>query len=503
MKLLTASQIRELDSFTIENEPIKSIDLMERAARKCSNWIWKKFNKSKFAVFCGTGNNGGDGLAIARHMIEKQIPIEIYILGDPESGSEDFKTNYERLTEKNTSNIYILNEQAHIFSVNENRVLIDAIFGTGLDRIVEGWRAIVIDELNDSTNTVISIDIPSGLKSEQLEVTNAPIIQANYTLSFQLPKLSFMFNESNKYFGDLAILDIGLDSKRHSEFASEYFYSDEQFISSILRPRNTFSHKGNYGHLLLVSGGKGKMGASIMAARAACRSGLGLLTAHVPSCGYEIMQSSIPESMCVVDDEEDFISKVELKEAYNAIAIGPGIGTSKASTKMLSELIENQNCPMILDADALNILAFKPSLLKRLHENVVLTPHPKEFDRLFGEHKSSFDRLSTLKGKAKEFGIVIVLKGAHTRIALPDGRIYFNSTGNAGMAKGGSGDVLTGIIGSLLAQGYTSTEAAIAGVFIHGMAGDQCAENIGETGMIASDIIEALPLVFKYLTKSI
>jgi NAD(P)H-hydrate epimerase len=469
---------------------------MERAASKCVDWIWKNYPGGQFAVFCGSGNNGGDGLAIARILAaQHKRPVDIYILGDHNSGSEDFKHNYSRLNEFD-HNLYLLDEDSHLFSIGDSVVLIDAMFGTGLTRPVDGWRTKVFESVNLHPGDIVSVDIPSGLFSDKLESNPFVAIKAKHTLSFHVPKMSFLFRENQKNVGTFHVLDIGLDRSFHQHQSSPFYYSTRSDIRSILKQKDQFNHKGDHGHLLLASGSIGKMGAAVLAARAALRAGCGLLTVRIPRTGLNVLQTAVPEAMCIPDTSENDLSEIRIDSRYSALAAGPGIGVSPKTTDALGELLSSINIPMVLDADALNILSQNHRWLHSLPKETVLTPHPKEFDRLFGEHHTSFERLQKLQMKAQELGVVIVLKGAYTRVALPDGSIHFNSTGNPGMGTAGSGDVLTGIIGSLLAQGYSTSEAAILGVYIHGLAGDLVAEDHGVEMMVAGDIVEDLPKAF-------
>jgi hydroxyethylthiazole kinase-like uncharacterized protein yjeF len=492
MKILSAQQMREADSFTIKNRPISSIDLMEVAGDRCYEWLLKYTDKSKkHFVICGTGNNGGDGLVIARMLFKIKIPVEVIIL-DSQSHAIDFEKNLEQLKSLSIQ-ILILKEDEQIPSF-KNAILIDAIFGTGLTRPVSGWIGVCIDSMNNSGCEIISIDLPSGLFADSH--SEGKIIKARYTLTFQSPKLAFFFPENEKYVGEFHILDIGLDQEFMEYVDSKKEVLEKDQVKKILKPRGKFTHKGNYGHALLISGSKGKIGASVLAARACLRSGAGLLTVHVPQCGYEILQSTIPEAMTEADKNENEISESCDIEKYSSIAIGPGIGTSAITIKMFEEILDKSQRPIILDADALNILSMKKELLKKVPALSILTPHPKEFSRLAGDSSNDFERHERQIQFSMENNVIVILKGAYTCISFPGGQVSFNSTGNPGMAKGGSGDVLTGILLSLTAQGYSFEEAAILGVYIHGLAGDKAAKKKGVYSMIATDLIEALPKAF-------
>ena len=493
MKLLTAEQIRKLDQATIEKEPIASIDLMERAASRCADWFSLRYPRRKFAIICGTGNNGGDGLAIARMLHRRDCDVEAYILGNPQEGSPDFLENHERLEEIEEVKIYTLDEESHLLSIDHQRIIIDAIFGTGLTRPVEGWRADVFELINEIPNPVIAIDIPSGLFAEQWEASSNVIIRAQHTLSFQMPKLSFLFAENFTHTGEVHILNIGLDRESRKNFDSPFHLTATSDARTLIQYRKAFEHKGSRGMAQLFGGSQGTMGAALLMTRAALRSGCGLVVAHIPAMGLDILQTGAPAAMASVDSNRSHVTEFPVHEKTTAIAIGPGLGKDDDTANALLEFIESNELPIVLDADALNILSEHGGGLLKLKPNTILTPHAREFDRLFGEHGSSFDRFRTLQLKAQELDLIIVLKGAYTRVALPDGTVHFNESGNPGMAKGGSGDVLTGLICGLLAQGYSTHVAARMGVFIHGLSGDKAASYLSKNAMNAEDLIDFLP----------
>lgn len=501
MKILSATQIREADAYTIANEPIKSIDLMERAASSCYEWLIKQFDKSySFIIFCGMGNNGGDGLAIARKLLSNGYKAEVIILRFSDKGSEDFLENEKRLAGLNIPITDIFEKSFREFRMpgnQEKMIIIDAIFGSGLSHPVTGFVAKIIREINKSKATVVSIDIPSGLFCENNSGnTRENIIKAGFTLSFELPKLAFLFPENAENTGEWKIIPLGLDQNFISEAPCKKFFITKKTAGSILKPRKKFSHKGTYGHALLICGGYGKMGASVLTSGAALRSGAGLTTAHIPECGYEIMQTAVPEAMVSVDDSEQFITSLPKLEKYNAIGIGPGIGTEKQTGNVIKLLIQNSTVPLVIDADAINIIAENKTWMSFLRKQSIFTPHPKEFERLVGKSSDNFERLQKQIDFAKKFSSYVILKGAHTCIACPDGEVFFNSTGNPGMATGGCGDVLTGILTGLSAQGYSLKETCILGVYIHGLAGDIAVEKKGLEALIAGDLIDNLGAAF-------
>ncbi|MFI5187580.1 MAG: NAD(P)H-hydrate dehydratase [Chitinophagales bacterium] len=496
MKILNAGQIRDWDSFTIQHEPISSIDLMERAAGKCAEWLEENdFLGKKFFIFCGKGNNGGDGLAIARMLSQKECRVSVYILEFGHLGTGDFQINLERLHQYAEVEIKFIQTEEQFPSLDKKEIAIDALFGSGLNRPLEGVAEKLVEHINNSGCKIISIDVPSGLPVDQ--PGNGTIIRASHTLSFQVNKLAFLMQQNASFAGDVHILDIGLHPDFYYSIETNYELIDKEIILSIYKPRNRFAHKGNFGHALIVAGSYGKMGAAVLCNKACLRSGAGLTTCHIPKCGYEIMQAAVPEVMAMTDFNSSFGTKIEEDlSKFNCIGMGPGIGTAKETMKLLYEIFEAYKKPVVLDADALNIIAADKGLIKKIPVHSVLTPHPKEFERLFGNTANSFDRLHLAEQKAKELNQVIVLKGHHSCIATPGGKVYFNNTGNAGMAKGGSGDVLTGIITALVCQDYDTIEAAILGVYLHGMAGDIAAEKYSTEAMIAGDIIENLGEAF-------
>jgi len=502
MKILPVEKIREADAFTIKNEPIKSIDLMERAANQCYRWIKKHVDKShRFTVFCGPGNNGGDGLVIARLLAQKDYDVDVIIVRFTENGSDDFDANLKRLEGIDILSLTEIREGDTLPEISTNDFVIDAIFGSGLSRPVAGFVAELIKQINTSGAITISIDTPSGLFSdENSSEKKGAIIEADYTLSFQFPKYAFLFPENDKYVGRWFVLPIGLMQEFTDLLEVENFLVEKWDAIQLLKPRNKFDHKGTFGHALLIAGSFGKMGAATMAAKAALRSGAGLVSAHVPQSGYPIIQTAVPECMVSIDENDKVFSKPPELGLYNAIAIGPGLGTAKASQNALKLLIQNANVPIVFDADAINILGENKTWISFIPAGSIFTPHPKEFERLAGKSSNNFERNKMQREFSIKNRVYIVLKGAHTCISTPDGLCFFNSTGNPGMATGGSGDVLTGIIVGLLAQGYHPKEACILGVYLHGSAGDVSAKEKSMQAMIAGDIIENLGKAFRKLT---
>jgi len=500
MKILTAGQIREADKYTIEHEPIASIDLMERAAGACTSWVTEHFPKETgVAVICGMGNNGGDGLAIARQLYDKGYSVEVFIVSLFSRASEDFLANKKRLESIQVKEI--AKADALNFPADSRMVIIDAILGSGLSKPMDGELAEVIQKINSLHGSVISIDMPSGLAMEDnTGFDRKNIIKASVTLTFETPKLSFLFADNAENVGEFYVLDIGIDKKFLAGQKSSVNWVMPDMASSFLRPRARFSHKGTYGHALLVAGSYGKMGAAILGAKSCLRSGAGVLTTHIPKCGYQIMQTSVPEAMVSADVEEQVFSGIRDISKFNAIGIGPGIGISEKTAKGLKLLIQQASIHMVFDADALNILSENKTWLSFLSRGSILTPHPGEFARLAGKSSGGWEAYNMQREFAIKYGVIVVLKGAYTSIAMPGGEVYFNSTGNPGMATAGSGDTLTGIILGLLAQGYSPQQAAILGVYIHGLAGDIAAGEWGENALIAEDITNCLGRAFQQIT---
>jgi hydroxyethylthiazole kinase-like uncharacterized protein yjeF len=491
MKILNVEQIRSLDAYTIKNEPISSIDLMERASQAFVRWLCNQFvNTRPVSVFCGKGNNGGDGLAIARILTERGYDVQVHIVEYAPDASADFKTNLDRL-EKHLQPSYI-HSTAAFPKLGPNVVCIDALLGSGLSRPVSGLLANIIDRLNNLPNKLVAIDIASGLYADKPNRKEDAIVEPDFTVSFQLPKLAFLLPQNAKYVGDWHLVDIQLSEAFIRNADTSWFFTNKPAAEGLIKPREKYSHKGTYGHALLIAGSYGKMGAAILSARACLRSGVGLLTVHVPECGYEIMQISTPEAMVSVDENKKYIGQLPNVESASAIGIGPGLGQDTMTVNVLEKLLKTLKAPLVIDADALNFLSQNRELLYKLPENTILTPHPKEFQRLAGESTDEYSRLEIGKDFAKKYKVIVCLKGANTAVIFPNGEVHFNSTGNAGMATGGTGDVLTGIIASLLAQQYTPKAAAILGVYLHGLAGDRAADLKGQSALIASDVIDCL-----------
>ena len=499
MKILSASQIRALDAYTIEHEPIASIDLMERAAQTFSNWFTEQFSdiRRPIHIFCGIGNNGGDGLAVARMLHHRDYEVVVYHCKISDQASEDFRINRERLPGLGAVPVVDIVKGGVLPVVPKNAILIDAIFGSGLNRPVAGYWGELLEHLNSQACTRVAIDVPSGLFID--EPSTGAVFQADYTFSFELPKLAFFFPENQLYVGEWVVRSIGLHPAALAEAETPYYYLDAPLAHSLLKKRHKYDHKGAFGHALLIMGSYGKVGAAILASRGSLRAGAGLTTVHAPRCAYEILQISVPEAMVSIDRHQYYFSEVPALEPYSAIGVGCGLDKKRTSREALLELLQKAKQPLVIDADALNILGRKQEWQQHIPKGSILTPHPKEFERLFGPSANDFERNALQREKARGLGIHIILKGAHTCIAAPDGRCYFNATGNPGMATGGSGDVLTGIITGILAQRYPPLDAALLGVYLHGLAGDIAAGVLEHESLIAGDIIQYLGKAFRQL----
>jgi NAD(P)H-hydrate epimerase len=503
MKILSIGQIRQADAYTIEHEPVSDLDLMERAASRLTGWLLQHVPPGrKIHIFCGTGNNGGDGFAVARMLGAKKYRVEVSFVRFSEKISDSCQANYLRLKKTRGIRLHEVSRKDDLPPVDTSNVVLDAILGSGLSKPVRGLAADAIDHINGSGAEVVAVDVPSGFFCEQSNTDNkGSVIRAQHTLTFQFPKFGFMFPENHVYTGEFEVLPIGLHPGFVQRAETRNFYVGKEECRTILKTRSKFDHKGRFGHGLLIAGSYGKMGAAVLAARAAMRSGAGLITVHIPGAGYDIIQSSSPESMVSLDEDPHVFTRAPDLTIYNALAVGPGIGTGEQTQRALKLLIQNSTVPMVFDADALNILGMNKTWLSFLPKGSILTPHPREFERIAGRVSGDFERNRLQREFAFKHQCHVILKGRHTAIACPDGNCHFNSTGNPGMATGGSGDVLTGILLGLLAQNYLPGEAAVLGVYLHGLAGDLAAATRGQESMVAGDIIEHLGMAFNHTRK--
>lgn len=499
-KIITTEQIRDADQYTILHEPIASIDLMERASRKLFDWIRDHGLLSQpIYVFAGPGNNGGDGLALARMLAKVDTEIRVFLLESGSKMSVDASVNYSRLEQAGVPVSHICSS-ADFPEFKKSLVVVDALFGSGLKRPLEGLAASLVKYLNSSRQMMISVDMPSGLFGEDNRGNDPDaIIRANRTLSFQFPRLSFFFAENSIFTGDWQVLPIGLHEGFISRLHADYFCLTSEGVRTLLKPRKRFDHKGTYGHALLLAGSLGKIGAALLSGKACLRAGCGLLTTGLPQCGYEVMQAALPEAMCVVDVEKDCLTVLPDISGYVGIAIGPGVGMDARTGVVLEKLLRKAGKPIVLDADAINLISQRRELIPLIPGNSILTPHPGEFDRLTGKSSSGYERFLKQQAFSVENKLIVVLKGAFTSVSMPDGRVVFNTTGNPGMATAGSGDALTGIVLSLLTQGYSPEDASMLAVFLHGRAGDIALEKQSQESLLATDIINHLGFAFKEL----
>ena len=502
MKIFTGVQIHELDQYTIEHEPIESIDLMERAAKAivraiCEQWA----TTTPVVVFAGPGNNGGDALAVARMMAEAGYTVSTFLFNISGHLSTDCAVNRQRLHDcKRVKNFVEVTQEFEPPQLEPETLVIDGLFGSGLNKPLAGGFASLVKYINASPSKVVSIDLPSGLMSEDNTYNiRSNIIRADLTLTLQQPKLSFFFPENQPFIGHLRVLNIRLSEEGIQKIDAQYTVIEESEVRPLLLGRDSYAHKGNMGNALLIAGSYGMAGAAVLAAKACLRSGAGKVTIHSPKRNNVILQISVPEAIVQLDSEETIFSEAVDTEDYNAVGIGPGLGQSETTAVALIAQLRRTQCPIIADADALNILSNHRAWMMQLPQGIILTPHPKEFDRLEGHCTDSYERLTKARELAERLQGYVILKGHHSALCCPDGHVTFNNTGNAGMATAGSGDVLTGIITALLARGYKQKEACMVGMYLHGMAGDIAAKHLGMESLMASDLIQYLPEAFKRL----
>lgn len=486
MKIFSNQQIRNLDQITIQTEPISSINLMERAGRKITDWIVQTVPDPKipFHIFCGPGNNGGDGLVVARLLEMQHRPVTVYVNATAKL-SDDAKTNLDRLPRRRYLKVVDLNSD---YPMPDAGIIVDALFGSGLSRpLRDPWDALV-EKINQTHLPVFSIDIPSGMFADIL--TEGICIKADHTLALQSSKLAFYQKENAAFTGKICILDIGLSATARADLPAKNHLIIREDIAHLIPKRSTFDHKGTFGHALLICGGYGKVGAAILAARACLRVGAGKLTVHIPKFAYQVMQLGVPEAMTVIDDHDFWFTDAKDLTGYETVGMGCGLGTHISTAEGLKKVLGSDHPPIVLDADALNIISQHKPWLNMLKPNSILTPHPGEFSRLWGPSRNSFERLELQRQISIDYRIFIVYKQAYTCITTPDGHAFFNSTGNPGMATAGSGDVLTGMITGFLAQKCDSLSAILLAVYLHGLAGDLAAQQVGQHSLIASDIID-------------
>lgn len=490
MKIFTAAQIYEADKFTIEKQQITSNELMERVAVQIFNWIHLRMQGAqvKIHLFCGIGNNGGDGIALARHLQEHGYNIGVYVVNYSEKRAQDFLVNLDRLKDRKIWPEF-LNDDCVFPEIGKDDIIIDAIFGIGLNRPPSPWVTKLMQHLNGTGAFILSVDIPSGLYTDRVPENPESVIKANHVLSFQGPKLVFFLPETGIYSNQWEVLPIGLDPEYLYNTVTSYTLMDKNEVLPYYMPREKFSHKGTYGHTLIIGGSYGKIGAVTLASRACLYAGSGLVTAYVPKCGYLPIQTAFPEAMVITDVDDQYITNISYDIHPTVIGIGMGMGTDEKSKKAFAEFLSKATAPLVLDADALNCIAENKELFKEIPPQSVLTPHPKELERLIGAWKDDFDKLKKTKALSKKLDCIIIIKEAHTITVYGD-QGHINTTGNPGMATAGSGDILTGMIAGLIAQGYPSLQAAIFGVYMHGRAADIAVEAYGYQALTASVILD-------------
>ena len=497
MKLFQTSLIKRIDALTAQYEPIHPYRLMERASHAFFDELLTCVSdETSFCVIAGSGNNGGDALVIARYLLMIGRPVSTFLVNPKGTLSSDCQSALADLNERFPHHVVEVTSADQL--VIEADYIIDGLFGSGLNRPLSGLYAEIVHKMNDSGKWIVSIDLPSGLMGEDNSSNDLQsIVRANQTFTFQFPKLSFLLPENEAYVGEVRVLDIQLHAQAIAETETNCFLTEQADLKPILRPRSRFAHKGTCGHALLIAGSRQMTGAAILAARSAMRSGCGLLTVHVPSSCRQVLQISVPEAIVQTDDSEECFSVVLACQKYSAVGVGPGLGTSEASGRALAQLLEEVgDKPLVMDADALNLLGKNPSLWNKIPKGTILTPHPKEFERISGVKCDGYARWMKQIELSVQHQVVVVLKGAYTSVSFPDGSLHFNTTGNAGMATAGSGDVLTGIILSLLAQGYEPSQAALLGVWLHGKAGDCALMEQSEESLVAGDLIASLGKAF-------
>lgn len=502
MKIFDIEQLAKADKVTIEKQEISSAELMERAATLVFNDIHSKLNGAQIPIkiFCGIGNNGGDGLVIGKLLLEHGYQVIAYVVNYSNKRSQDFLLNYDRIKEVSNNWPFTIKGEDDFPEISEKDFIIDAIFGIGLNRPLEDWVGKLVQHINRSKAFIVAIDMPSGMFADKMPNEKRPAIKANVTITFQTPKLIFFLPQAAEYIGDMQVIDIGLDREYLAKTAVNKQLINKPEAQLLYKPRINFAHKGDYGHALIVGGSYGKIGSISLTAKATLKTGAGMVTIFSPKCGYQILQSIVPEAMVITDKNEETLSNIEFDLSPDVICFGMGAGTSKETTAAFKNLLINTKKPMVIDADGINILSKEIELLKELPENTVLTPHPGELERLIGKWEDDFDKLEKVKKFSKKHKLIVVIKGAHTITVFKDD-LYINNTGNPGMATAGSGDVLSGVITSLISQQYEPLIAAVFGVYLHGKTGDILAEEMSYEGLIAGDIADNIGRSFLDLFK--
>ena len=503
MKILSPTQIHQAYAITLQKQNISSIELMERAGTKIFEWLdcWLKDSPNTIHIFCGVGNNGGDGLVVGRLLYEKEYDVAVYVVKYSDNHSADFDYNVRHFEKSAHQKVQMLTTAENFPTIKSQDLVIDAIFGIGLNRNPESWVKEVIQQLNQNKAYKIAIDIPSGLFANSAVMDSNAIFKADHTLSLQTPKLAFYLPETAKFVGNFDVLDINLDSEFLENVEPLAYLITKRAAQKLYISREKFGFKNTYGHALIVGGSYGKIGSTVLSTKAAFRIGAGLVTTFVPKCGLNVLQSTIPEAMVITDSEADFISNIDVDFKTSTVGIGIGMGQNPATVEALKTFLSINTAPLVIDADALNIISKNPEVLTYISNNAILTPHPGELKRLIGEWEDDYEKLEKVKNFSTAHQLIIVIKGANTMIVHND-KIYVNTTGNPGMGTAGSGDALTGVITGLLSQGYDKLSAAIFGVYIHGKAGDIAATKLGQEAMMAGDIVENISEAYLKLLSS-
>ncbi|WP_055446131.1 bifunctional ADP-dependent NAD(P)H-hydrate dehydratase/NAD(P)H-hydrate epimerase [Lacinutrix mariniflava] len=504
MKIFSKEQIYEGDTLTQEKQKISSTDLMERAGNQIFNWLHTRMQGAQVPihVFCGIGNNGGDGLVVARHLITHGYNVNTYIVNYSDKRSKDFLVNYDRIKNvtKKWPTLLSCEDDFSAINIEEKDIVVDAIFGIGLNRPVDAWVKGLFNFFRESKAFTLSIDLPSGLHTDKGVEDPEAVVNAGYTLSFQTPKLVFFLPETAKYTMQWEVLDIGIDPEYLSKTITEADLIGKNEVLPIYKPREKYSHKGTFGHSLIIGGSYGKIGAVTLASRAVLAVGAGKITAYIPKCGYIPLQTAFPEAMVITDKDEEKITNIDFDIEPTVIGIGVGLGTDAKTASALETFLKANKKPLVIDADGINVLAKKKELLKLLPELTILTPHPKELERLVGKWKDDFDKLKKTKAFAKKHKVIVVIKGANTITVFED-KLYINATGNPGLATAGTGDVLTGMLTGLISQGYDPLQATLFGVYLHGKSADILIEQLGYQSIIASNVIDGISLAYLDLFK--
>ena len=502
MKIFSKEQIYEGDKLTTEKQKISSTDLMERAGTQIFNWLHMRMQGAQVPihVFCGIGNNGGDGLVVARHLVTHGYNVKTYIINCSDKRSKNFLVNYDRIKNVTKDWPTLLSCVDDFSPIDANDIIVDAVFGIGINRPVDDWVKGLFNHFRASRAYTLSVDIPSGLYTDKLPEDPEAVVTAGYTLSFQTPKLVFFLPDTAKYTVQWEVIDIGIDQEYIYKTKTEADLIGKHEVLPMYMPRDKFSNKGTYGHSLIIGGSYGKIGAVTLASRATLAIGAGLVTAYIPKCGYTALQAAFPEAMVITDVNEEKLTSINFDIEPTVIAFGVGVGTDAETVKAFEAFLKGNKTPLVIDADGLNILSKKKALLKLLPEQTVLTPHPKELERLIGEWKGDFDKLKKTKAFSKKYNVIVVIKGANTITVFQD-KLYVNATGNPGLATAGTGDVLTGMITGLIAQGYKPLAASIFGVYLHGKSADLLIEDYGYQSLIASHVVGGISEAYLDLFK--